>query len=342
MATRFGNAEGDLDQIKTCSVVENASSEKEIRAFVDEPTHADVDPLVASKIFREKNGDTVCIKANHSACDAGGFKEYVFLLSDLYSMLVTCGRSSIQPNLGRRDQSQIFERTKDPRTFAMKGFPKPTWTLPQKAGSEPLHCFKVIPQAEFVAIKNYAQGKKATVNDVLLTALYRSLFAVNDTGESRPMLMQVAIDLRRYCPNGKAEAICNLSGALYIALERKLDEPFEGTLERVCGSMAKLKQDYPGLESAAGLEYLFSQGFAGMMKYLLESAEMGKKYNVIFSVALKLRHPRRIPLRGTADGERLHYEPSNLFARFYARSQHIQRRNDAVHRVLRPRKRGAS
>ena len=117
---------------------------------------------------------------------------------------------------------------------------------------------------------------------MLLTALYRTLFTINNTPEGKPMLVQVSIDLRRYLPDNRAESICNLSGALYFALERKLDEPFDGTLERVCASMAKLKQDYPGLESAAGLEYLFSQGFNGMEKYMADSAELGRKYNVTF------------------------------------------------------------
>jgi len=263
-------------------VVETASPEKEIQAFVNEPTHADVDMLVNVRVFREKNGDTVCIKVNHSVCDAGGLKEYVSLLSDFYSMLITCGRCSIQPNLGRRDQSQIFERTKDPRSLAMREFPRTTWTLLQKAGNERLHAFRTIPQAQFNAIKKYAQNKKATINDVLLTALYTTLFDLNNTVEGKPMTNQISIDLRRYCPDHKAEAICNLSGALYVSLERKHGETFDGTLGRVGASMKKLKEDYPGLESAAGLEYLFSQGYAGLEKYLAESAAQGRKYNVAF------------------------------------------------------------
>ena len=96
------------------------------------------------------------------------------------------------------------------------------------------------------------------------------------------MLIQVSIDLRRYLPDCKAEAICNLSGALYVSLERKLGETFGKTLLRVSELMRKLKEDYPGVESAAGLEYLFSQGFAGMEKYMMQSAELGKKYHVTF------------------------------------------------------------
>ena len=280
--TPFWERRRDLDQIETCQVIETASPQKALEAFINEPIHADEDPLVSAKIFREKNEDTVCLKMNHSACDAGGLKEYVFLLSDLYTMLSTCGRSSIQPNMGRRDQSQIFQHTKDHRTLAMKGFPKPTWTFPQEEGSEPLHSFKVITQVKFAAVKKYAHNRKATVNDVLLTSLYRTLFAVNNTAENKPMMMQISIDLRRYLPEHRAEAICNLSGALYVALERKVGEPFERTLERVCALMNKLKQDYPGLESAAGLEYLFSQGFAYMENYMAESAAQSKKYNATF------------------------------------------------------------
>ena len=96
------------------------------------------------------------------------------------------------------------------------------------------------------------------------------------------MIMQVSIDLRRHCPNRKAEAICKLSGALYVALERKKGERFEGTLERVSTAMRKLKEGYPGLESAAGLEYLHSQGYVGLEKYLSESAAMSRKYSVTF------------------------------------------------------------
>ena len=284
----FWERRGDLDQINFCLVAKTESPKQAISAFVNEAIHADVDPLVALRIFREKEADIVCIKMNHSACDAGGLKEYVWLLSDVYSMLATCGRTSIQPNLGRRDQSQIFECTKDPRSLATKGFPTPTWAFPQKAGIQRLHAFSTISKDQFKTIRQYATDKKATVNDLLLTALYRTFFAINNIPEDKPMILQVSIDLRRYLPSHKAEAICNLSGAIYIALERKNGENFEGTLARVVASMEKLKLNFPGIESAAGLECLFSQGFTGMEKYLVQSAEMGKKYNVTFPLLSNL------------------------------------------------------
>ena len=309
----FWERRGELDKMNFCSVAETELPEQAISAFVNEAIHADVDPIVALRVFREKT-DTVCIKMNHSACDAGGLKQYVWLLSDVYSMLATCGRTFIQPNLGRRDQSQIFERTKDPKTLAMKDFPTPTWAFPQKAGIQRLHAFSTISKDQFKIIKQYATDKKATVNDLLLTALYRTFFAINNITENKPMILQVSIDLRRYLPDHKAEAICNLSGAIYIALERKNGENFEGTLARIMAFMEKLNANYPGLESAAGLEYLFSQGFAGMEKYLVQSSEMGKKYNVTFPLlsnfgVLYDYHFRELQMTGGFISSPIMYQP---------------------------------
>ncbi len=67
-----------------------------------------------------------------------------------------------------------------------------------------------------------------------------------------------------------------------IGLYRKKSETFDDTLAKVTEAMEKIKENYPRLESAAGLEHLFSQGYAGMEKHLAESAEMDKKNNVPF------------------------------------------------------------
>ena len=273
----------DLEKIRIYSMVETPSPEQGIMAFINEAMHADADPLVVSRVFREKKADTVCIKVNHSACDAGGLKEYVSILSDVYSRLWAYPGYFVRPNLcGRRDQSQVFERIKDLDSIEPRGGPRPTWTLPQKGGVSPLHSIRHILRERFGAIKKYARDKKATINDLLLTALYRTLFEINDTGYEVPMTIQVSVDLRRYCPDNKAEAICNLSGALYLGVERIHGEVFEKTLERIAAFMRKLKEDYPGIESAKGLEYMYGQGYPVLEKWLIESGAESRKYNVTY------------------------------------------------------------
>jgi NRPS condensation-like uncharacterized protein len=273
----------DLGQIRICSMVETPSPDQGIQAFINEAMHADADPLVRSRVFREKEADTVCIKVNHSACDVGGLKEYVSILSDVYSRLCVDPKYSVQPNLcGRRDQIQIFEHIKDLDRIEPSGGPRPTWTLPQKGGISPLHSIVRIPRERFNAVKKYARDKKATINDLLLTALYRTLFEINNTGYEAPMTIQVSIDLRRYCPDNKAEAICNLSGALYLGVERKPGEAFEKTLERIVVFMRKLKENYPGVESAKALEYLFRQGYPVMEKWITESGAQSREHNLTY------------------------------------------------------------
>ncbi len=123
----------DMEQIRLCSVVETPSSEQEMLAFINEVMHADADPLVMSRVFRGKEADTICIKVNHSACDAGGLKEYVSILSEVYGRLCADPEYSVRPNLcGRRDQNQVFEHIKDLASIEPRGGPRPTWTLPQK------------------------------------------------------------------------------------------------------------------------------------------------------------------------------------------------------------------
>ena len=272
----------DLETEKLCELIEKTSQSEDIIDFINGVIRADADPLVTSRIFREKEADTVCIKMNHSVCDAGGLKEYVSMLSDLYNILGENPNYSVKPNLGRRDQSQIFGCIKDLNKVPPMVPPRPTWAFPQKSGNSPVHSIVAVPSERFGVIQKFAHDNRASINDVLLTALYRTFFEINGTTCNKPMVIQVSIDLRRYCPDHKAEAICNLSGALYVGLERKQGESFKTTLERIVVLMKKLKDDYPGIGSAKGLEYIFSQGYLAMEKWVTESGTLGRKYNVTY------------------------------------------------------------
>src|ERR1035438_6441603 len=53
----FWERRSDLDEIEIFLVVETASPETALHVFVNEPIHADVDPLVTAKIFRAKDAD---------------------------------------------------------------------------------------------------------------------------------------------------------------------------------------------------------------------------------------------------------------------------------------------
>ncbi len=247
------------------------------------PRLAETDPLVTARILRGLESDSLCVKVSHSACDAGGLKEYAALLAKVYGSILEGKECPLEPNLrGRRDQQPLFQNTKDPGSVVFKGFAKPTWAFPQEEGPERLHTFRCIPPSQFSPVKSLARTKNATVNDVLLTALFRTYFNLNKTPPAEPMTIQVSIDLRRHLPGRRAEAICNLSGSLYAVLDRRTGEAFNDALGRVSAVMNEIKSDYPGVEMAAALEYLVRSGFTELEKLSARSAEMSKKHNVTF------------------------------------------------------------
>ncbi|MBM3958139.1 MAG: hypothetical protein FJ313_08825, partial [Gemmatimonadetes bacterium] len=96
----------------------------------------------------------------------------------------------------------------------------------------------------------------------------RAMFEVTGTAAGVPCCIQVPIDLRRYVPGRRAEAVCNLSGQLYPTLERVPGEPFEDTLERVSAEMRARKGGTPGIGSSMVVAAITSPGlYATRMLY---------------------------------------------------------------------------
>ena len=54
----FWERRQDLDQTKLCTVIEHVQVEQALQAFINEPTHADSNPLVTAKIYGSPGGHT--------------------------------------------------------------------------------------------------------------------------------------------------------------------------------------------------------------------------------------------------------------------------------------------
>src|SRR5450756_880416 len=77
-----------------------------------------------------------------------------------------------------------------------------------------------------------------------------------------PLPVQVSIDLRHRFLRGKEQPICNLSGALYLAIVYNPAETFEQTLTGVQAEMDRLKARQPGLTGEVLIEMAMLHGFA--------------------------------------------------------------------------------
>lgn len=259
----------DLDQIELLRVVDTGDLQASVYEFAVFPSDPCVDPLVQARLFRSPAGDTLCLKVNHVAADGAGVKEVAYLVADTYRRLEeNPDYNPGQANFNQRSQAAIFRRAGlmnllkyRPRTL---GLPPMPFSLPFTGTDGDRRSFAVrkMAPADFQALKGYAKQHGATVNDLILTALYRSMFSQGNPPADMPLPVQVSLDLRPLLPKGKEQPVCNLSGALYPVVVYHPGETFEQTLAGVQAEMGRLKQGLPGLTGAMLIEMAMLQGFA--------------------------------------------------------------------------------
>lgn len=259
----------DLDELSPCTVTQVGQEglEGALFDFITAPADPRTDVVARAAIFRAEK-DTLCIKLDHAASDGGGLKEYAGLLSSTYRRLGEDPGFLPAASAGAdRTLHQVyrnFTRVERMKSLAIAQPPRAVWGFPWEEGghSETAFAVRLVDAEAFGAIRDLGKRTDSTVNDLLLTAFFRALFEMNDPEPGVRLPIQVPIDLRRYLPGGRAQAVCNCSGQLHPTIERKPGEGFAATLARVRGRMNSFKTRSPGVGAAILIELLASPGFA--------------------------------------------------------------------------------
>jgi len=249
----------DLDSIELFHLVETTQPGREILKFMVTPTNLSEHPLVRCRVFRAQL-DTLCIKIDHLAVDAGGAKEYAYLLASIYRRLSDDPSFVPKPNVnGRRSMRQLGERfsfldklriiRRSFRDITGLCFPRAYWAFPSYSAeaSEPTYVLRHISRNQVLAMKQLGEKHRATINDMMLTAIFRALFEIIRPNPPVPLRLTNTVDLRRYLPSGKTEALCNLSSFSYPNIGSELGSTFEDTLMKVRDNMNARKDDFFGL-----------------------------------------------------------------------------------------------
>jgi NRPS condensation-like uncharacterized protein len=266
----------NLDKIEFCIFEETDNPDVAVKKFLESPLDMDNEPKVKVKLIRSGQNDTLVIKINHAVCDGAGAKEYVQLLSEIYSSIDQDNDAFVpKPRIGgRKDQDKLFSTLgiKDPKAGwnPLLEAPQNMWSLPLKKG--PMNATRFVvcsfPPEQLDVIYKYGKARGATINDLILTAYYRALFEISNSIYGIPMDISLTIDLRRYLPDQKTEAIRNFSGGFNTRIARIYDEPFEKTLSRVVPMINKIKKGYPGLQNAIGGECIEKMSFSQILAYI--------------------------------------------------------------------------
>jgi len=271
----------NVDKLALCTFEETDDPDEAVKLFLESPLDMDNDPMVKLSLISCGQYDILCLKINHTCCDGTGTKEYIRLLSDIYSRIEqNNGDFKPKPFIrSRKDQDRLFSvlGIKDPEA-AWTGeleAPKKMFAFPWKPGKPAdarVAVFR-LPSGHIEIISRYAKGRSATINDLILTALYRAMFEMSQPEQGVPMDISMTVDLRRYLPDQKTETIRNFSGEIFIKMPRVEHESFEGTLSRVVPMMKKIKNSSPGLQSAIGLERLEKINFSEVISYYVSEAQ---------------------------------------------------------------------
>jgi NRPS condensation-like uncharacterized protein len=274
----------NIDKVRFCSFEEVSDGNEAVQRFFESPLDMDNDPKIKVKLIRSETCDILGIKSNHACCDGTGIKEYTQFLSDIYSTIGHSDGAFIPKSAvrGRNDQDTLFKNLgiTDPDALWIPGsdISTPTWEFPWKQGTSSITRIVVcrLPPDQLDRMSSYAKSRGAKYNDLILTAYYRAMLRMGQPVYGIPMGINVTVDLRRYLPDNKTEAIRNFSGSVNTWLSMVENEAFSDTLSRVVYMMNEIKNAYPGLQSAIGLERLEKISFTETLAYYQATSKVGK------------------------------------------------------------------
>jgi NRPS condensation-like uncharacterized protein len=161
----------------------------------------------------------------------------LYLIGEFYRTLGERPDWTPVPNLDgvRRPTAQagVIERLRSlPRTGL--SFPPSEWG-PVDLGGHGAGRYASATVEPDVLRSAIALGKsvEATVNDIILTAEYRTLYRLREARPGTKTPLTISCELRKHLPPGTKTALSNISSAWAISVSPARDEAFEGTLARV-------------------------------------------------------------------------------------------------------------
>lgn len=189
----------------------------------------------------------VVVRISHLVVDGGDGKYLLNKLAESYRMISQQGsaealkvkngsRSAMRAysELGMGDMMNLikmpFGGVKTDFPFADAGAHGPRRML---------RC--TIPEKTLTAARKKAKAGGATVNDLLLTACYRSYAAV--TKREGPMSVSAMMDLRVHCKDGTSEGLANMSGVLTTTLEAGTGVSFAEDLSAIAAQTRAAKEN---------------------------------------------------------------------------------------------------
>lgn len=278
------------------------STKSEFNSFMTSRTNEATGPQVKVCLLSSSSKDSLCILMNHMICDAAGFKEYLYLLCNLYSNLLKNphytadyllnGDRSINIinnkfNFKTKFKTLIFQG-KESNGFIDLNFP-----MSSSEETKPFILTHEISEDRFLSIKKYCKDHKITINDVTLTALYRAIYKILNKNE---LSISVAVDMRKYLKDKNINALTNLSATVISNLTIGDNDTFYDTAKKVNSDMNLKKKNFIGLNAFVKISLIFKLFKYKHVKKLLKN---GFKNPLIGMTNIGILDSKKLYFEGT-------------------------------------------
>jgi NRPS condensation-like uncharacterized protein len=222
-------------------------------------------PQVKFCLYSDDN-DMLAVIMNHMICDAAGYKQYIYLLSDLYSKLAkdidyvldkkldgTRSINMITNNISTFTKMKILTSRKivSNKTGYLK-FP-----LSSNQDKKPFIGKYVISKDRFIKIKEFCNKNNFTVNDVFLAAYYRVMFNKLKLKPNDNLNIAIMIDMRRHLKNRNINSLCNLASSVVTGIEYCGKDDFFQTTCKVKNDVDLKKNSYFGIKGFLEIDLAF-------------------------------------------------------------------------------------
>lgn len=212
------------------------------------PPESDLQMKVA--VFYHNGGTVLCIVENHMCMDGGDFKYFLKAFCEAYTKFAGEGISPTQLRTGTRAYTSVYEDYSRTEQRMAKNLYKNVCAkddhrfpfTPDSIRDVSFIAKRKIPAENFDLIK--AAGKKhgATINDMILTAYFYSLYELACYPETDSVTISCAIDLRRHIKDNSDEGLTNHTAFMQCNIPELGNDIFK-TLEYVVASSEKYKKD---------------------------------------------------------------------------------------------------
>lgn len=254
----------DIDDVLTVSEPENL--QEAVDDFLTQYIPPESHIQMKFALFIKDGKSTLCMIENHMCMDGGDLKYFLKSFCENYTNYVEKGISPIEYRTGSRAYTDVYT-----------GFSKMESGVAQRLfkniNARDDHKFPLtndsIRDASFIARKKFSEevlaklktkGKElgATINELLLTAYFYSVYELAGYPESDQLMISSAIDLRRHMDNVDDKGFTNHTAWMQCAIPQRGRDIFE-TVQYVVRSSNRFKKDkFMGLYGLPLLNFGYS------------------------------------------------------------------------------------